>query len=199
MFKILDVLRYALQKRPIVPAITHETDLDEVANSNANVAFILDCNIITIKDMVDKLQDSNKLVFVHLDLMSGIARDKSGVRFLAERIGIDGIVTTRSNLVSLAKQHDLMTIQRTFILDSVSIDQTIKTMHTSCPDAVEILPGLVIPLVMHLLKPSKQTPIIAGGLLSAKEDVKKALDCGCLGVSTSSTVLWKWQNANFTD
>lgn len=195
----MDALQYALKKKPIIASITRDSDFTEVLQSTANVAFFLNSDILTLSSMVNALHAAGKLSFVHLDLMTGIARDSSGIKFLAEHIGIDGIVTTRTNLISMAKQHQLITIQRSFILDSVSIDQTIKIMQDSRPDAVELLPGLVLPSVMHLLQKRRQSPIIAGGLLSTQAHVRDVLQSGCIGVSTSSASLWKWQDKEFPD
>jgi glycerol uptake operon antiterminator len=193
----VEVLEYALKKKPIVTAITRDTDLKEALQSSATVAFILSADILSLADTVERIHAADKLTFVHLDLMTGIARDASGIKFLANSIGVDGVVTTRSNLIPIAKQHQLITVQRTFILDSVSIDQALKTMHDSRPDAMEVLPGLVIPHVIHLFKSNRNMPIIAGGLLSTKAHAKSVLESGVIGISTSSAQLWKWQDQSF--
>ncbi|WP_081841479.1 glycerol-3-phosphate responsive antiterminator [Alicyclobacillus macrosporangiidus] len=195
----IDTISYALRKKPIVTAITRDADLTDALSSSANVAFLLGADILTLAGTVERLHAAGKLSFVHLDLMTGIARDTSGIRYLAETIGVDGVVTTRTSLIAAAKQHGLIAVQRTFILDSVSIDQTLKMLQDSRPDAIEVLPGLVIPHVMHLLKPSRHTPIIAGGLLSTPEHVRSVLTAGCIGASTSSRILWRWQDAGFPD
>ncbi|MCL6454870.1 MAG: glycerol-3-phosphate responsive antiterminator [Alicyclobacillus sp.] len=195
--KAIDTLRYALKKKPIITAVTRDTDMTQVLSSTANVVFLLSADIISITETVERLREAGKLSFVHLDLMTGIARDASGIRYLAQKVGVDGVVTTRSNLIPVAKQHDLITLQRTFILDSVSVDQSLKIMHDSRPDAVEMLPGLVIPQVIHLFASHQHTPIIAGGLLSTKEQVQSVLGSGVIGVSTSAVSLWKWQDDGF--
>lgn len=197
---IIDVLEYALKKKPVVTAITGDSNLSEALRSSANVTFLLNADIMTLSDITRQLQTADKLVCVHLDLMSGVARDASGIRYLAEVVGIDGIVTTRSQLIPIAKRHGLITIQRTFILDSVSAHQTLKIMQDSRPDALEVLPAPVIPHVMdQLTTGSRQTHIIGGGLLSTAEDAKTILQSGCMGLSTSAPRLWQWQDDGFPD
>lgn len=195
----INTLEYALKKKPVITAVTRDEDLDTAVSSSANVAFLLNSDIMTLADTTAQLQAAGKLCFVHLDLMTGVARDASGIRYLAEKIGIDGIVTTRTNLISIAKHHGLITVQRTFILDSVSIDQALKTMQDSRPDAVEVLPGLVIPHVLPMTHTGSHSPIIAGGLLSTTEHVRMVLKSGCIGISTSSLHLWQWQDQDFSE
>src|SRR5690625_5399555 len=74
--------------------------------------------------------------------MKGLKRDPAGIEFLANHIGIDGIVTTHANLIRTAQRLDLLAIQRIFILDSASVKQGIKSIQESRPDAVEVFQGL---------------------------------------------------------
>lgn len=196
----MDALEYALSKKPVVTAINGETHLQEVLRSSSNVTFLLNADIMTLSDITEQLQAADKLVFVHLDLMSGVARDASGVRYLAEVVGVDGIVTTRSQLIPIAKKNRLITIQRTFILDSVSANQTLKVMNDSRPDALEVLPAPIIPHVMGFLTSGgPKSHIIGGGLLSTIADARTVLDSGCIGISSSAPRLWQWQDDGFPD
>jgi glycerol uptake operon antiterminator len=55
-------------------------------------------------------------------------------------------------------------------------------------DAIEILPG-VMPKIINKIAAISKIPIIAGGLISDKEDVRLALEAGAISVSASSTEL----------
>ena len=61
---------------------------------------------------------------------------------------------------------------------------------SSKPDAVEILPALVLPRVAPRLPLDKMSPFIAGGLVQTAEDLEAVLAAGALGVSTSNQELW---------
>ena len=78
-----------------------------------------------------------------------------------------------------------------FILDSASIKQGLKSIQDSRPDAVEILPGIVVPHIKDsILKHIHQT-VIAGGLINTEEEILAVLKNGAKGISSSSTELWK--------
>ena len=185
-------ISYALKSKPVITSIVSDSDLEPVLRTTSNIVFLLTGNIFTLKGITERVQDAGKLMFVHLDLMEGLGKDTESVRYLAEIIKVDGIVTTRSNIIMAAQKCGLITIQRLFVFDSVSLD--IRIIKSSRPDAIEVLPGIVVPRVMGRLRQEIDLPVIAGGLISDLDDLKCVLDHGAIGVSTSSKVLWKWQD-----
>lgn len=60
-----------------------------------------------------------------MDLMEGIGKDRAGIRLLS-RMGVPGIVTTKSNLVKYAREEGICAIQRLFIVDSESLKTAIR-------------------------------------------------------------------------
>ena len=56
-------------------------------------------------------------------------------------------------------------------------------------DLVEVLPGLM-PKIIRRLCQSTGKPIIAGGLISDKEDVTGALSAGAVAVSSTNPAVW---------
>lgn len=189
------ILQYALKNKPIITSLVKDDDLEPMLETTSNITFLLTGTIFSLEKMVERIKDAGKLVFVHIDLIEGIGKDQTGVQYLAEQIGIDGIVTTRSNIIPAAKRHGLITIQRLFVFDSVSMDKGIQVIKSSKPDAIEVLPGMVIPRIIKRIQAELQLPVIAGGLIIDLHDLKCALDSGAIGVSTSAKELWHWQDS----
>src|SRR5699024_3711112 len=127
-------------------------NLKKAINADSSIIIIINADIRTINQVAKKIQDTDKLIFVHLDLMKGLKRDPSGIEYLANHVGIDGIVTTNGSLIQTAKRLRLLTIQRVFILDSASIEQGVKSIRENRPDAVEILPGIAVPHILDKIK-----------------------------------------------
>lgn len=182
----MNVISYALKRNPLIASLTDTKDLEKVLKSDCNIILLIQSDICTLKDIVDRIRKTDKLIFVHLDLTKGLKRDASGVKFLSEFIGVDGIVTTHTNLIQVAKQYNLLTIQRVFILDTASIKQGIKSINSSKPDAVEILPGVVVPHIKKHLKSLSDQTIIAAGLVNSEDEIQHILKHGAQGVSSSS-------------
>ncbi|WP_280521361.1 glycerol-3-phosphate responsive antiterminator [Paenibacillus mangrovi] len=171
-------------------------ELPSILQSTSNIVFVLKADIFSIEGIVEQIRDAGKLSFIHFDLIDGIGKDKLGVAYMAEKIGIDGIVTTKSSIITEGKKHGLMTVQRLFVFDSVSLDNGIKITKASQPDAIEVLPGMVCSRIMKRIRDEVDVPVIAGGLMVDLNDLEAALGSGAIGISSSSKELWKWQDAN---
>lgn len=186
----MDVLKYALKKNPIIVSLTDSADLDKALKAESSIIILIQADLRTLKDVTDKIKETDNLIFVHMDLIKGLKRDPSGIQFLADQIGVDGIVTTHANLIQTAKRLKLLTIQRVFILDTASIKQGVKSIHESRPDAVEILPGIAVPHIRKEIKSHIKPIVIAAGLINTEEEITHVLTNGAEGVSSSSTELW---------
>ena len=57
------------------------------------------------------------------------------------------------------------------------------------PDVIEVLPALMPKIVSKVCKLSP-TPVIAGGLISDKEDIMSLLHAGVTSVSTTNEKIW---------
>ncbi|SHH56720.1 glycerol-3-phosphate responsive antiterminator [Thermosipho atlanticus] len=174
---------------PIVPAIRDLRKANKIINTKASSVFLLEGDIFEIKEAIDILKRNGKNTFVHVDLINGIGRDEAGVRLVKEFLGADGIITTRSNLISIAKKLGLMTIQRIFLIDSKAVETGIQQIKKHKVNFVEVLPGL-IPELVRFIKEKIEQPIISGGLVTTEEQVKNILDAGAVAVSTSKEDLW---------
>lgn len=59
------------------------------------------------------------------------------------------------------------------------------------PDLIEFLPGIVLPKMIKRINRVSRVPIIAGGLISDKEDVMNALDAGAIAISSTNEEVWQ--------
>ena len=92
--------------------------------------------------------------------------------------------------VHRARQRGLTAIQRFFLLDSMALDNIQKHLAQDSPDLIEVLPGLM-PKIIRQLTGATRCPVIAGGLISDKEDVLGALSAGAVAVSATSPAVWQ--------
>ena len=114
-----------------------------------------------------------------------------GVKYICEVFKPDGIITTKSHLIKVCENYDVVTIQRIFLLDSLNFDTGVKSVHSCNPDAVEILPNVMPGIIKHFIEITRK-PIISGGLITTKEDVIKSLSAGAIGISTSKREIWEY-------
>jgi glycerol uptake operon antiterminator len=180
-----------LKARPVIAGLRDPAQVGAAIRQGVGVLFILGEDIFALQDSVTKAHAGERLIFAHVDLIKGVGRDEAGVRFLAKHVGVDGILTTRSNLISPAKREGLIAVQRLFVLDSESLAAGLPTVEKAAPDAVEVLPGVILPtIVQELAARGALPPLIAGGLIRTAAQVEAVLAAGAVAVSTSQTSLW---------
>ena len=153
--------------------------------NDIRVVFILYGELITIPDIVQRLKDAGKFVIVHLDLIGGLAVREEAVRFIRYGTAADGIISTKPDMIRYAKELDLCTVFRIFAIDSKAIGG-LEHHGMEFADLIEVLPGIMPKIIKHIAG-----PVIAGGLISEKEDVMRALDAGAIAISTTNQAVWK--------
>ena len=176
-----------LQDSPVIAAVKSEDGLEKALTCECAAVFILNSTILNVTNMVQQVKASGKLAFVHADLVDGLAARDIAADFLTQATQADGIISTRPNLIRRAKELDLITIQRFFLLDSLAFDSVLR--QSSNADIIDILPG-TMPRVIERLTKLVHQPVIASGLLVDKQDVMGALSAGALAVSTTCEPLW---------
>lgn len=174
---------------PIIAAIKDEEGLDACLKSDSGVVFILYGDICNIGEIVDKVKSSGKRAVVHMDLIQGLSGKEVAVDYLKRNTKADGIITTRPGMIRKAKEEGLFTVLRFFAIDSMAYESIQKQTAAASPDVIEILPGLM-PKVISKIQKSVRRPVIAGGLISEKEDIIGALEAGAIAVSTTNRKVW---------
>ena len=179
----------ALEDSPIIAAVKDDCGLKKCIASDSRVIFILYGDILTIADIVKTAKDSGKLVMVHLDLINGLSSKEIAVDFLKKYTAADGIITTKPNLIKRAKELGLFAILRLFIIDSMAYENIERQVKHAKPDLIEILPALMPKIVSRICALSS-IPVIAGGLVSDKEDIMALLQAGVISISSTNENIW---------
>ena len=179
-----------MKANPVIAGVKDLDKFEDALNSPCDIIFLLSGSIFNIKEFVQKAKEKNKIIFIHVDLLDGFSKDAVALRYIYEEIKPDGIISTKNSQLKAAKALGFMTVQRIFIIDSLSIDTAIKASQMINPDAIEIMPG-IMPKITKELSEKLDVPVIVGGLISEKEEITKAIESGALGVSTSAKTLWR--------
>ncbi len=195
--KRVSLLMDKLKVNPVIAGIRAPEAAEVAVNKGMQVFFILGGTLLDLDAMVRMIKrEESNLAFVHIDLIPGIGKDSAGVRYLANTLPIDGVVTTRTHLIRAAKDAGLLAILRLFALDSEAVKTGFSMLHSAAPDAVEILPALVLPHLGLGLPVAEMPPIIAGGLVETVTDLEAILNSPVVAVSTSKADLWDWTRQN---
>ncbi len=179
-------LQDRLAEFPVIAAI-RDDKWQAALESPAQVLFYLDARLMTVHRHIEQAHLARKAVFVHMDLAEGIGKDREGIRYLSH-CGADGILSTRANIIRMAKEEGLLTVQRFFALDSQGMDSVKDMLHGTSPHFMEIMPG-VLPKAVRRFS-SGSVPVIAGGLIETKGEITAALGAGAAAISTGCEALW---------
>lgn len=181
-------MRGKIIKNPLIAAARPE-NLDKAVDSDISAVILMEAKLNYLVQDEFKKNKEKKPIFIHLDLLKGLANDAEAVKFIKEHINPAGIVSTKSTVLNAAKKRGLMTIQRIFLIDSKSLKSSIASIIENNPDMVEVMPALCTDIVERLKKEINK-PIILGGLIDKEEQVIAGLKCGADAISFSKEELW---------
>lgn len=174
---------------PVIAAVKDEDGLTAALDSDVPVIFLLGGDILSVGGSAARVHKAGKRVFVHLDLIDGLAAREVSVDFIARQTAADGVISTKAALTRRGRELGLVSIQRFFLLDSMALDN-IQRQRPQDADLIEVLPGLM-PKIIRRAGQITGKPVIAGGLISDKEDVTAALSAGAVAVSTTNPAVWR--------
>jgi glycerol uptake operon antiterminator len=174
----------------VAAVIRRGEDLPGALASQVPAIFFVRAPAFHLGPLVWAVQARHKLAFVHIDLIAGLGKDRAGVTFLAREIGVNGIITSHSGLVAAARAERVIAVQRLLLHDDLALPSALSALDHARPDIVEILPGVIFPLVVNQIRDRLSLPIIVGGFVTEAAQRQAALQNGALAISTSSASLW---------
>lgn len=180
----------AVEESPVIAAVKDMEGLLLCCQmEEMKVVFVLFGDICSIAGIVRQIKDAGKIAVIHMDLIGGLVPKEVAVDYMKQHAMADGIITTRPQLIKHAKELGMFTILRFFLIDSMALENVEKQYRAVKPDFIELLPGLMPKMIQKICEHSN-IPIIAGGLITDKEDVMAALSAGAISVSTTNQKVW---------
>lgn len=179
-------LKDCIERGPIIAAVEKQ-NWQEVLSSHVEIIFHMKAYLPTVKQCIDDAHKAGKKIFIHIDLAEGIGKDRVGIEYL-NACGVDGIISTRGQLIRFAKEIGLLTVQRFFVFDTHGFDNRGELLGNSRPDLIEIMPGVIGKVISRIA--TGDIPVIAGGLVETKQEVTTAISSGAVAISTGKADLW---------
>jgi len=182
----------AVEANPVIAAVKSDEGLRHCLDTDIGIVFTLYGDLGSIENIVKQIKDAGKIAMVHIDLVNGMQPKEVSLDFIRNRTGADGIITTKYSLVQHAKNLELNTILRMFMLDSTSMETLDRYSRQDSvqPDIMELLPGTLLPDVIRRANQICRVPVMASGLISRKEEIMNALKNGAISISTTNETLW---------
>lgn len=174
----------------IIAAVRSAETLEQALDSPVRIVYLLFGNPMNIAGMIASVREHGKLPLVNADLLQGFSRDASAVEYLAH-CGAAGIISTHHETLRAARARGLLTVLRTFVIDSAAVEAGQRFLANFQPDVIELLPAIAAPLVLERIRAAHPGLfVIAGGLLSDLHQVDDLVKAGVDAVSLSDPALW---------
>jgi len=183
-----EFLRLAM-RYPVAAAVKSNEDMQVALESDALLLFMLKGDVFQIEPSVAQAHKQGKGIVVHIDLVGGIGKDRAGIQYL-HQIGVDAVITSRSQLVAAGRAEGLIMIQRLLLVDDSALETGVRTIARAAPDFTEVLPGIIFPEMAAILQQSLPGPFIAGGFIRDSAEVARIQAAGAVLSSSSTYGLW---------
>ena len=114
-----------LERRHIIAAVRNGEGLTAAEKSPTETVYLLYGNTLNIAELLRRLRNHGKLPLVNLDLLAGFSRDSINAEYLAS-CGAAGVISTHCEVLRASRKHGLITVQRTFALDSAAVEAGLR-------------------------------------------------------------------------
>jgi glycerol uptake operon antiterminator len=175
----------------VIPVVDNRPALEHALAIHAGVIFIARYDLFEVEALLRTHGGHRPALFVYADQMEGVNADQAGLRFLAEQVGVRGIISLRPSTLALARELGLEAIQRLFALDSTGWETARNAFVAAVVSMVEIAPALVLPYLGASLTEQLGVPFLASGLVTSRQQIDRILATGACAVATSRRELWK--------
>lgn len=89
---------------PVIAAVKGGDGLEAALDSDVPVIFLLSGDILSVADAAARVRKAGKRVFVHLDLIDGLAAREVSADFIARQTAADGIISTKAALTRRGRE-----------------------------------------------------------------------------------------------
>lgn len=186
---ITKTARSIFQAYPIIAAVRTPEDYERAFESKVRILSMVGDDIFKVEKHILKAKDKGLLVLLRMDLVEGLGKDESGIRYAKERLGVDGIHSAKLYISKIAKKERMITIHRVFVNDFRGYKSGMSQVESIKPDFVDLTPG-IIPRMVRKASQDYPYPVIASGLVSTENDVKTLMEAGASNFVCSTQKLW---------
>jgi glycerol uptake operon antiterminator len=174
----------------IIPSVRNLKNFDSALASISKVILLSEVHVGSLRSLVKRCHDNDKIALVNMDLVGGLATDKIGIKLLKNLFRVNGIISSNSINVNMAKMTALYAIQRFFLIDSRGLDSGLRALENTRSDAIEVLPGPLATRFKEKITKVRNVPLLGGGFITDKCTVSEIYKSGFMGLTTSKKDLW---------
>ncbi|MHB1953437.1 MAG: glycerol-3-phosphate responsive antiterminator [Sulfobacillus sp.] len=173
---------------PIIPSVWTIAQRDHAVLSPWPLVHVAGGGLKTIKEFVQPLVNAQKTIWIHPDMIAGLAKDREGLDVLNALTAPAAIATSNLTLAHQVRQLRLKLVLRVFIHDTQSLESSLAAVDRLKPDVLCCLPAVVYPLIRHELN-QRGIPVVAAGLVRSLLTRDHLIEMGAT-VEIGQPALW---------
>ncbi len=178
-----------LEHSKVIPVVENRAQLQQVLKTSAGkVVLLRHCNPLELAPLLQQAGQQYAF-YVNIDHIEGVHADAAGLHYLANTLGIAGILSANPKTLVIGKTEGLETVLRIFAADSTGLESALEAFDPAYVDLVDVSPALAIPSIIPPLTRILPRPFIGSGLISTSEQVQAVLNAGAIGVALAQNEL----------
>ena len=177
------------EDNPVIPGVISDADVELVLKNEAKIVFTLYGDIADIANIIKRLKDGGKTVFVNIDMVDGFSGRNAVLKFMRQNTLADGVISAKASMLRYAKELGFYTVHRFFILDSSAYRSIGKQMEISKADFINVVPGWT--KVVEWTVEEHKKPVISAGLVCDKKIVIDNLNAGAIAICSTNHNVWE--------
>ena len=181
--------------QPVLLAVSQMKEFEKFLQGPLEVCILMNLHIRLLPNMIRAAHSAGKTVFLHADLIHGLAADEYGCEYICQQLQADGVISTKPRVLETARRSRRAAVLRLFLIDGQSLSKGISLIRHLHPDYVELRPALACDVIPELLDgltgpgrdgtPAPDISLLCGGLIRTPEHIDRCLRCGARAVTLS--------------
>lgn len=179
------------EKFHIIPSVRSIRYLEQALKKNEEWILLSNIHIGNLKDICDRCHKAGKKVIVNHEIVGGLGADKVSFHLLKTMYSVDCVMGSSGPKLAMARREGMKTIRRIALVDSLGVDQMLKSLTESKDDIIELRPSYYAVQYLKEFQKVKDCIYIAGGFINTTEMIEMIREAGFHGLTTSSRELWQ--------
>src|SRR5699024_9651690 len=120
-----------------------EGDLDHFETQPTRFSFVANLPLARVGTIFERLSKVKTLPLLNTDSVPGLTANSDGLEYLQD-IGVTGIVTTHTNVVSRAVDLGFLAVQKVFVIDRSNLRCAAASAKSSHAHFTQLMPWPVL-------------------------------------------------------
>lgn len=177
-------------KFKIVPSVKEVKYLKNALHANNPCIQLTGSHIGNLQHLTNKCHQEGRKVIVNHELVDGLGKDRIAFQMLKKLYHVDGIIGSSITKLHMMKGLNVKVIYRITLMDSISVDNALRTINEVKFDAIELRPYYHAIEFLPTFKKAWDGEYYVAGFVNTEEKLKKCKEAGFSGAMTSTVELW---------